>query len=338
MGWYSAVMRELKRNDDDRFIYDHEIRPYLPARIFDAHCHLLHTEFHEYNRSSDTNDPNTFYYNVGMDDLIDCWKVLFPDSSVNGLIMGTPVYNCDIEAENRFVAQSINNDKNRFSLMIRPQMPIKNIENAIKIYQPFGLKPYLVNALVENKQKARITDFITEDQLDIANRYGLGITLHVSQPRGMADPDNLTDISRLVIQYPNVQFILAHCGRCFITPNMVAALDALPVAENLWIDTSAVCETGVFLELFSRYDLSRILFGSDLVFAAAFRGNYIRLGMSWHVVTPQVVAREGGLESRATFAIYENLSALFHAARFCHVSEEDIHNIFFNNAVGLFKL
>jgi glutamate-1-semialdehyde 2,1-aminomutase len=316
----------------------HEIWPYLPDRIFDTHCHLLNTEFHEDNGSSDTNDPDTFFYDVGMDDLLSCWKVLFPDSRVNGLIMGTPVYNCDLEAENRFVAQSISNDKNRFSLMIRPQMPLKNLEDTIKRYKPFGLKPYLVHALVEDKQNARITDFITEEQLVLANNYGLGITMHVSKPQGMADRDNLTDISKLVNQYPKIQFILAHCGRSFITPNMAAALDALPVAENLWIDTSAVCDTGVFLELFSRYDLSHILFGSDLVNAVAFRGNYIRLGRSWHVVTPQAVAREGGLESRATFAIYENLSALFHAARFCRISEDDIQNIFYNNAARLFKL
>ena len=331
-------MKKLKRNSDDIFIYNHEIRPYLPDKIFDAHCHLLNTEFHEYHRSSDTDDPDTFFYNVGMDDLLSCWKVLFPDSRVNGLIMGTPIYNCDLEEENRFVSESINDKMNRFSIMIRPQMSFKNLENAIKTYKPFGLKPYFVHALVEDKQMARITDFITEEQLDLANKYGLCITIHVSKPQGMADPDNLTDVSRLVIQYPKIQFILAHCGRSFITPNMAAALDTLPVAENLWIDTSAVCDTGVFLELFSRYDLSRILFGSDLVFATAFRGNYIRLGMSWHIVTPQVVARDGGLESRATFAIYENLSALFHAARFCQVSEDDIQNIFYNNATRLFKL
>ena len=331
-------MKKLELNTDDRLIYNHEIYPYLPDRLFDAHCHLLNTEFHEYNRKIDINNPDTSFYNVGMDDLLNCWKVLFPDSHVNGLIMGTPTYNCNLNAENRFVAQSITNDKNRFSLMIRPQMTDDILGNEIKTYKPFGLKPYLSNALVEDKQNARITDFITEKQLDIANNYGLCITLHVSKLRGMADSDNLSDISRLVNQYPKIQFILAHCGRCFITPNMVAALDVLPVAENLWIDTSAVCETGVFLELFSRYDLSRILFGSDLFFASAFRGNYIRLGMSWHVVTPQNIAHYGGLESRATFAIYENLSALFHAARFCNVSEDNIQNIFYNNAAGLFKL
>jgi predicted TIM-barrel fold metal-dependent hydrolase len=329
-------MKKLKRNSDDIFIFNHEIRPYLPDRIFDAHSHLCNTELHDYH--PDTDNSENFFYDVGMDDLKSSWKVLFPDSETTGLVMGTPVYNCDLDAENKFVAQSVTNEKNRFSLMIRPQMSYKNLENAIKTYRPFGIKPYLVHALVKDKQMARITDFITEEQLDLANNYGLSITMHVSKPRGMADPDNLKDISRLVIQYPKIQFILAHCGRSFITPIMAAALDALPVAENLWVDTSAVCDTGVFLELFSRYDLSRILFGSDLVGPVAFRGKYIRLGMSWHVVTPQVVDRVGGLESRATFAIYENLSALFHAARFCQISEDDIQNIFYNNAAGLFKL
>ena len=331
-------MQKLKRSENDLFIYEHEIRPWLPDQIFDAHCHLLNAEFHKYNRSSDKNDPDPFFYDVKLYDLLNCWQVLFPDSHINGLIMGTPLYKCDLDAENKFVVQSITDDRNRFSLMIQPQMSLEDLEIAIKTYKPSGLKPYLVHALVEDKQQARITDFISEEQLDIANNYGLAITLHVSKPRGMADSDNLKDVSRIVNQYPKAQFILAHCGRSFITPNMAAALDALPVAENLWIDTSAVCDTGVFLELFSRYDLSRILFGSDLVFATAFRGNYIRLGMSWHIVTPQVVARDGGLESRATFAIYENLSALFHAARFCQVSEDDIQNIFYNNATRLFKL
>ncbi len=267
-------MKKLQRNKDDLFIYEHEIRPYLPERIFDVHSHLLKTEYHD----DFTDDP--FFYNVEMDDLQLCWRVLFPDSQVNGLVMGMPLYNCDLDAENRFVAQSIADARDRFSLMTRSQMSLKNLESAIKKYKPAGLKPYLVHASAEDKQNARITDFISEEQFELANEYSLAVTLHVSKPRGMADSDNLKEISRLVNQYPMCRFILAHCGRCFIAPNMADALDGLPIAENLWIDTSAVCDTGVFLELFSRYDLSRILFGTDLVNAAAFRGSYVRLGMS----------------------------------------------------------
>lgn len=329
-------MKIEKRNADDRLIYDNEIRPYLPENIFDAHTHLCKRELHEYR--SDEDGLYNISNDVGMKELENSWQTLFPDSEVAGLIMGTPVDKCDLDAENKFVAQNITNKKNRFSLMISPKMSLENLGNDIETYSPAGLKPYLLHALVEDKQNARITDYITEEQLNLANEVGLSITLHVSKPRGMADPENLEDISRLIDQYPKAQFILAHCGRNFIAPNMAATLDALPVAENLWIDTSAVCDTGVFLELFSRYDLSRIIYGSDLVDASAFRGNYIRLGMSWHVVTPNLIARDGGLESRATFAIYENLSALFHAARFCNVSEDDIQRIFYNNAAKLFKL
>ena len=38
----------------------------------------------------------------------------------------------------------------------------------------------------------------------------------------------------------------------------------------------------------------------------------------------------------STFAVYENLCAMLHAARFCKLSEADLENIFYNNASGLF--
>jgi glutamate-1-semialdehyde 2,1-aminomutase len=326
-------MKKIKINSNDLFIYKNEIAPYLPEKIFDAHSHLCIAEFHDYQ--ADESDP--FFYNVDMNDLENSWETLFPDSQVNGLIMGMPVYNCNLEAENKYIAQTIS-EKNCFSLMIKPQMSSEELNEKIKRFRPAGLKPYLVHAAVQDKQQAGITDFISEEQLALADKYGLAVTLHVSKPRGMADEENLADISRLIKQFPKVQFILAHCGRNFIAPNMAATLDSLPVAENLWFDTSAVCDTGVFLELFSRYDLSRILFGTDLVNAAAFRGNYIRLGMSWHAVTPQMLAGAGGLESKATYALYQNLSALFHAAKFCRLDKQDIQNVFYNNAAKLFKL
>ncbi len=325
-------MNKIKLNRDDLFIYKREIRPFLPEHIFDAHSHILKTEFHNYDNYSDP-----FFYNVEIDDLQESWKILFPNSSVNGLVMGMPVYNCDLEAENEFVAKSVNG-KNHFSLMTKPQMSVKYLEEKIKKLHPTGLKPYLVHALVKDKQNARITDFITEEQFELADKYKLTVTLHVSKPRGMADTENLEDISRLIKDYPNCQFILAHCGRCFIAPNMSDALDKLPVAENLWIDTSAVCDSGVFFELFSRYDISRILFGTDLVNAAAFRGSYVRMGLSWHAITPEMIERANGLESKATFAVYENLSALLFAANHTNIGNKGINKIFYENAVKLFKL
>ena len=331
-------MKTIKRNSDDILIYNNEIRPYLLEKIFDAHSHLCLSEFHDYSLDNAGDDADTFFYNTDIVDLKNWWEALFPDSVVNGLIMGMPVYNCNLEEENDYIARNIDTDNDRFSLMTKPQMSVRYLENMIEQYHPVGLKPYLVFAEIENKQEARITDFINEEQLHIADRHELCVTLHVSKPRGMADKDNLEDIKRLIKQFPKVNFILAHCGRNFIAPNMAAALGELPAAENLWIDTSAVCDTGVFLELFSRYDISRILFGSDLVNAAAFRGSYIRLGMSWHAMTAQMISRKGGMPNRATFAVYENLSAMLRAARHCRLDDSAIHKIFYDNAAGLFRL
>lgn len=328
-------MDKIKRNNDDIFIYKNEIRPWLPAKIFDAHSHLMHTKYHDYHPEKE----NPFFYTVEMEDLEHYWRELFPDATVNGYIMGMPVYNCNLEGENKFVAESVVNPNNRFAYMTNPRMSVTALEEAILKYKPSSLKPYLIHALVTDKQNARITDFITEEQLELADKYGLAVTLHVSKPRGMADAENLSDISRLIKQFPNCQFILAHCGRSFIAPNMKDTLDSLPVADNLWFDTSAVCDTGVFLELLSRYDLSKILYGSDLVNAAGFRGSYIRLGRSWHVATPELIAgRSGSIKHKATYAAYENLSAMLLAAKFCKVSKGDIENIFYNNAANLFKL
>ena len=138
--------------------------------------------------------------------------------------------------------------------------------------------------------------------------------------------------------YPSCRFVLAHCGRCFITPNMDAALEELPVAENLWLDTSAVCDMGVFLHLLKRYDRSRIVFGTDLVTATGFRGSYVRLGMSWHACTADMVARTGGMPDKTTFAAYESLCALCHAMRFTRLTEQERRDIFLDNAATLFGL
>jgi hypothetical protein len=176
---------------------------------------------------------------------------------------------------------------------------------------------------------------IPESQLAVADKFGLCVTLHVAKPRGMADPENLADIVRLIHDYPRCKFILAHCGRCFIAPNMEDALAKLPVAENLWIDTSAVCDIGVFLNLLSNYDISRIVFGTDLVTASGFRGAYVKMGMSWEACVENMLNRPNGRQIRATFAAYENLYALLQAAKFCKLSTGDIDCLFYTNSMRL---
>ena len=330
-------MNMIEYTQTDNFIYNNEIKPYLPHRIFDVHAHLQIPRFHpDLDSYSLTKDPHL--HTIDLPTLKKWWQTLFPNIQTGGLVLGTPSKQCDINGINQYLGENIQASDLRFSILTGPQLSSDELERQIIALKPQGLKPYMCFSRLEKINESGICDIIPESQIALADKYGLVITLHVAKSRGMADVDNLNDITRLVKQYPHCHFILANCGRCFIAPNMEDALKKLPVAPNLWIDTSAVCDTGVFLYLFDRYDRTRILFGTDLVMASGFRGNYIRMGTSWEWITEEKIHRPGGQEIRATFAAYENLCAMLHAAKFCRVTEVERNNIFFNNAAKLFKL
>lgn len=327
----------VKLTETDLFIYLNEIRPYLPNRIFDSHSHLCINDLHPNLESLIplTKDPSLS--NIDFDMLEHWWWMLFPDSQVSGLVIGFPTRGCNINGINSHLAQHITYP-NRFSILCGPDMDIRTLETQILEFGPAGLKPYMCFSRKTDPNSSSICDMIPEVQIALADKYHMAVTLHVAKPRGMADPNNLADIARLVKDYPKCNFILAHCGRCFISPNMEVAMKHLPVAQNLWVDTSAVCDTGVFLSLLDSYDKTRIVFGTDLVTAAGFRGAYIRMGMSWDLVTAECMSRPGGQNIHATFAAYENLCALLRAARFCKMNQTQLADIFYNNAANLFQL
>jgi predicted TIM-barrel fold metal-dependent hydrolase len=331
-------MNTIKYTQSDRFIYNNEIKPYLPHRIFDAHAHLQIPRFHPDLEESLSLSKDPQLNTIDMPVLRQWWQTLFPDARIGGLVLGTPTKQCDMKGINQCLGQSVYEPDVRFSILTGPQFSADELEKQIIALKPHGFKPYMCFSQLKNYNDSGICDIIPESQIALADKYGLAITLHVAKPRGMADSDNLNDIIRLVKEYPRCNFILAHCGRCFIAPNMEDALKKLPVASNLWIDTSAVCDTGVFLYLLDRYDRTKLLFGTDLVMAAGFRGSYIRMGTSWEWITEDKISKAGGMEIKATFAAYENLCAMLHAAKFCKLTEADRNNIFYNNAARLFKL
>ncbi|MFI4910281.1 MAG: amidohydrolase family protein [Sedimentisphaeraceae bacterium JB056] len=326
---------ESYRNEIDDFIYKNEILDFLPCKIFDSHSHLSDEKFHPNFFSLVSVSKYSLLKNTNYSKLKKWWLMLFPEVEVSGLVMGMPTAGCDTVGINNWVASEVSSDsRSRFSILVTPEMTTGCLEEQVVRLKPAGLKPYMCFADLVNQDNASICEMIPEYQIAIADRYGLAITLHLAKPTGMADAKNLEDIQRLVKKYPNCNFILAHCGRCFITPYMRQAIGRLPKADNLWIDTSAVCDIGVFEELFNGFDRKKILFGTDLVLASGFRGSYVRVGAGWD----SIIIDPYDNSSKATFLAYENLCAFCHAARFCGLNSEELEDIFYNNAAGLFNL
>lgn len=329
-------MRQLTLTDDDRRIYDTEIAPWLPARIFDAHTHLLINRFHPRMAETLPFGEEALLRDVDLPWLRHWWDTLLPGIVVRGMVMGYPTRDVMMAEENREVAAQCAPAGLPFAWLTHPKDDPARLETDILQYRPAVLKPYM--CFVEGKpmNEADITDLIPETHLALADKYGLAVMLHVAKPDGMGDADNLRDIARLAATYPKCRFVLAHCGRCFIAPNAERMVEELVQAENIWMDTSAVCDAGVFLTVLKYFDRSRIMYGSDLVTAVGFRGNYVRMGLSWHCCSDAMVARQGGMAHRSTFAAYENLAAWCFALRFLEVGAAERDALFCGNAERLY--
>jgi hypothetical protein len=60
--------------------------------------------------------------------------------------------------------------------------------------------------------------------------------------------------------------------------------------------------------------------------------------MGWNICTPEMLTPPGKPAiTTATLAIYKNLCAMLHEAKFCKLSDTDMENIFYNNAAELFS-
>src|SRR6266550_7333967 len=109
--------------------------------------------------------------------------------------------------------------------------------------------------------ECRITDFMPEHQIAVANRYGLMILLHVSKKLAIADPDNIGDLERLSKKYPKVRWQLAHAARSYSDWAIARVASRLRQLPNVWYDTSSVNDSDAFYALFTMVPLDRVCYG-----------------------------------------------------------------------------
>ncbi|HOL42336.1 MAG TPA: amidohydrolase family protein, partial [Methanospirillum sp.] len=112
-----------------------------------------------------------------------------------------------------------------------------------------------------------IKDMIGADEMEIAEKYGLPVLLHLPRKGRLADPDVQKDVQEYARMYPNTKIVLAHCGRCYHPDDMLASVSSIKDIKNVYLDTAMVMEPMVLQILFSEIDSSRIVFGTDIPIA-----------------------------------------------------------------------
>jgi glutamate-1-semialdehyde 2,1-aminomutase len=324
--------------DLDRRIWLEELEGLVPARVFDVHTHVYRWEFN----TDPTKDSGPYAEMVGRVwpestwELLDaCDAELMPGRTVERLCFGFPFTPaCDFLASNRFAAAQVaGKGTSRALMLVEPSMTADAIERQIDELGLVGLKPYRFYSRTGDAVDCRITDFLPEHQIAVADRRGLIVMLHLSRRQGIADPENLADLDRLTGRYANVKWILAHCARSYAAWAIEQAGDRLRRWPNVWYDTSSVCESDAIEALAQSVGPDRVMYGSDDLPVGVLRGKYIAFARAWAFLSETNHSLNlSHCDPRMTLTRYEQLRAAARTARRLGLSREDIDNLFYGTA------
>ena len=228
-------------------------------------------------------------------------------------------------------------------MVTKPDMSAEEFESQIESGGILGAKVYLTypEAYIPLPE-IRIYDFITPAQLEVLNKRGWILMLHIPRDKRLKDPVNLAQMVEIDRLYPNALVIIAHAGRAYCNEDMGDAFDLLSKTKNLLFDISANCNEAVFTELIRLIGLKRILFGSELPIlrmrgkSICEDGKYINIFIKGAYVDvsddPHMREITGPESDAITFFMYAEILAFKRAAASCNLTKEDIKDVFYNNA------
>lgn len=328
----------LEWTDLDQDIWRNELSDFVPDRIFDVHTHIFRWAF---NTAPDreTGPLRGFvrpeFEEAGWDLLDDCDRQLLPGRAVERLAFPFPFgAGCDFEASNEFIAGQVKGHPQSGALMlVHPGMAADELHSAVQDQGFLGFKPYRFFSQTGDSVHCRITDFLPEHQIRVADELGLLVMMHLSRPNGICDEHNLADLERLTTEFPRVRWILAHCARSYAAWPIVRAGERLRNLPHVWFDVSSVCEADAIAALLRCVGVSRVMYGSDDVPVGVVRGKYVAFGHAWAFLSETNHQMNlSHCDPRMTFTRYEQLRAMKQAAQSVQLTDNDISALFHDTA------
>lgn len=331
-------------NDYDRKVYETELKGFLPPEFIDCHTHVWGKDF---PLQGSSNGGSTWTRKVAeyltSEDLVESYKILFPDNKVTPLVMGgcsrsIPVCNEYVQSTSAQLG---------FPTLFRTSydMSPDYIEEEVKKGGFLGLKPYLTNCpSYIPPAEIRIYDFLPKEHLELANKHGWIVMLHISRSKRLRDPVNVAQIMEIEEKYPNLKLIVAHIGRAYAKEDIGDAFEILKNTKNLVFDfTANVCDDAI-KACIEAVGTKRLLFGSDLPIAFMRMYRIVENGVYYNVVPRGLYGNVSGEphmretdESDVTLMIYEQILALKRVAAEMKLSDSQIEDIMFINAKNIIE-
>lgn len=334
----------------DKKFYEEKIRDILPDRIIDVHTHIWLKSMK--NRPGQekrvVNWPSRVAEENPAADLIQTYKLLLPGKTVTPLIFNSPTRGKNLDILNGYVTRSAKKYKLPSLMLSNPAWPGEDFAQKLKDGNFQGAKPYLSFASEYiPPDEIRIFDFIPHHHLEVLNRLGKILMLHIPRPGRLKDRVNLAQMLEIEEKYPDIKLIIAHAGRAYCPEDVGDAFKVLSCTKKMSFDISANTNETVFRQLIEAVGPQRILFGSDLPITRmrmrriCEKGIYINLipgGLYGDVSGDKNMREVTGKEAeKLSFFLYEEISAFCRAAEKTGLTKRDIQKVFYSNAAALLK-
>ncbi len=222
-------------------------------------------------------------------------------------------------------------------LLIRPDDDPDVLEAADMADDFVGFKVNHVFADTNDTFNAETQEFLPEWVWQIADRRGLVIMLHMVRVRSLADPVNQRYIRQYCQRYPGAKLILAHAARGFCGRHTTEGIDTLRGLDNVYFETSAVCESEPLEAILHAFGPRRLMFGTDFPISES-RGRYISIADGFAWLDEHNVFWEDQAFAAPTRVGIESLLALRRACQSMSLKDADIERIFRHNARQLLSI
>lgn len=339
-----APLIEIK--EVDRRFYDERLRGFVPERIIDVHTHIWRSA--DYPSGAALGDARTVSWpgkvaaDNPIEDLLESYRLLLPGKTVTPLVFPSlPERNLDVI--NDYAAEASQRAKVPALIFSHPAWSAGEFERRVRAGGFLGAKSYLTVAPAYLPTKEiRILDYFPPHQLEVLNRRGWMMMLHIPRDGRLQDPVNLAQMLEIERNYPHIKLIIAHVGRAYCNHDVGNAFEVLAASKTMYFDFSANTNDWVFEQLLRCVGPKRVLYGTDMpILRMRMRrvtegDHYVNLvpkGLYGDVSGDKNMGEVEGEEAEGlTFFLYEEIDAFRRAAERLGLSRGDVEDAFYNNA------
>lgn len=132
--------------------------------------------------------------------------------------------------------------------------------------------------------------------------------------------------------------ILDHCARGFNPYHCIEGLQKMGKIDNLYVDTSAICNPLAIIACIQYLGIKRVLYASDF-YCSHLRGTNLPAGDSFLWLLEETnVWNEVAYLGKPVLLGLENLRAVKAAFTMLKSTDKDVEDYFWNNAAELLRL